>query len=93
MTWKTASAIARLLFELVIKLQSKIKHLYIDEYQDTDSVQYQIAKFIAGGREDCLYLVGDPKQSIYRFRGAEPDVFFDTKKMFENDKNHDKYDI
>ena len=79
--------------DVVIKLQSKIKHLYIDEYQDTDSVQYKIAKFIAGDREDCLYLVGDPKQSIYRFRGAEPDVFFDTKKMFENDKNHYKYDI
>ncbi len=78
--------------EVVNKLQNKIKHLYIDEYQDTDSVQYQIAKLIAGNREDCLYLVGDPKQSIYRFRGAEPDVFFETKQVFLDDKEHKSYD-
>ena len=76
------------------KIRNKIKHLYIDEYQDTDSVQYQIANMIAEGREDCLYLVGDPKQSIYRFRGAEPDVFFETKKDYQkNKKTHDIYTL
>ena len=73
--------------EVVKKLQKKIKHLYIDEYQDTDSLQYEIAKLIAADREDCLYLVGDPKQSIYRFRGAEPDVFFNTKDTFIKNKD------
>ena len=80
--------------EVVKKLQKKIKHLYIDEYQDTDSLQYEIAKLIAADREDCLYLVGDPKQSIYRFRGAEPDVFFNTKDTFINNKDKcDTYNL
>ncbi len=76
------------------KLRNKIKHLYIDEYQDTDSVQYKIANMISKGREDCLYLVGDPKQSIYRFRGAEPDVFFSTKNDYVTNPNtHDIYTL
>ena len=80
--------------DVVNKLQKKIKHLYIDEYQDTDSLQYEIAKLIAADREDCLYLVGDPKQSIYRFRGAEPDVFFNTKDTFINNKDKcDTYNL
>ena len=68
------------------KTKAKIKRLFIDEYQDTDSLQYKIASKIADGKPDCLYLVGDPKQSIYRFRGAEPDVFFTTKDEFEKQK-------
>lgn len=76
------------------KIRQKIKHLYIDEYQDTDSIQYEIAKLIAGNRDDCLYLVGDPKQSIYRFRGAEPDVFFNTKQTYiDAHSGHDIYNL
>ena len=74
--------------DVLAKTQEKIKKLFIDEYQDTDSLQYQIASLIAGSRSDCLYIVGDPKQSIYRFRGAEPDVFFDTKDQFAKDPNN-----
>lgn len=45
----------------------------IDEFQDTDPVQYRIFRAIYGGRREPLFLIGDPKQSIYKFRGA--DVF------------------
>ena len=80
--------------DVLAKTSNKIKRLFIDEYQDTDSLQYQIASLIAGLRNDCLYLVGDPKQSIYRFRGAEPDVFFDTKDLFAADqKGHVIYNL
>ena len=80
--------------DVLAKASKKIKRLFIDEYQDTDSLQYQIASLIAGNRSDCLYLVGDPKQSIYRFRGAEPDVFFDTKDLFAaNQNDHVIYDL
>ncbi|MCR5348178.1 MAG: UvrD-helicase domain-containing protein [Bacilli bacterium] len=76
------------------KVRESITHLYIDEYQDTDSVQYSIAQLIAKGRKDCLYLVGDPKQSIYRFRGAEPDVFFSTKDEFaKSPATHDIHSL
>lgn len=68
------------------KTRARVKRLFIDEYQDTDSLQYEIASMIADGKNDCLYLVGDPKQSIYRFRGAEPEVFFSTKDEFLDKK-------
>ncbi|MBW2261264.1 MAG: exodeoxyribonuclease V subunit beta [Deltaproteobacteria bacterium] len=45
----------------------------IDEFQDTDPVQYEIFGRVYGGTESSLFLIGDPKQSIYAFRGA--DVF------------------
>ncbi len=80
--------------DVLSKTSQKIKRLFIDEYQDTDSLQYEIASMIAGKRPDVLYIVGDPKQSIYRFRGAEPDVFFNTKDEFANDLNsHALYDL
>ena len=53
-----------------------IRHLLIDEFQDTDHRQYELATLLAetpNGPE--LFIVGDAKQSIYYFRGAEVDVF------------------
>ncbi|MBR2616454.1 MAG: UvrD-helicase domain-containing protein [Clostridia bacterium] len=47
--------------------------VFVDEYQDTNEVQDMLFRAIAG--EDKLFVVGDPKQSIYRFRGAEPRIF------------------
>lgn len=71
------------------KLQKKYKHLYVDEYQDTDHLQMEIAKLLTIDGEhfnnSALYVVGDPKQSIYRFRGAEPQVFFETRKLFDQE--------
>lgn len=52
-------------------MRDKYKAVLIDEFQDTDSIQYDIFKELfdySGGR---LFLIGDPKQSIYRFRGAD----------------------
>lgn len=44
----------------------------IDEFQDTDPVQYRIFRQVYLNRDDCvLFLIGDPKQAIYRFRGAD----------------------
>ena len=55
---------------------SEFKHLLVDEFQDTNREQWQIisalAKLEDGG---SLFLVGDPKQSIYQFRGADVSVF------------------
>ena len=56
--------------EILADLQSRVKYIMVDEYQDTNYVQEQIAFMIAGeGRNICA--VGDDDQSIYRFRGAE----------------------
>lgn len=50
----------------------------IDEFQDTDPVQFKIFRELFGmGEKHRLYLIGDPKQSIYRFRGADLEAYFD----------------
>ena len=43
---------------------------FSDEYQDVNPVQARIVRVLAGDRPNSLFAVGDPKQSIYRFRGA-----------------------
>ncbi len=54
--------------------------IFIDEYQDVDRVQDLIFSSIA--KPTARFMVGDIKQSIYRFRGAEPDVFAEYRKKF-----------
>ncbi|MBR2131921.1 MAG: UvrD-helicase domain-containing protein, partial [Oscillospiraceae bacterium] len=49
--------------------QKKFRYVLIDEYQDTNHMQYLLARLLAGGREN-ICVVGDDDQSIYRFRGA-----------------------
>lgn len=68
--------------------REKFQCIYVDEFQDTDHVQDAFIRMLAetsdksGLRDGALFVVGDPKQSIYRFRGAEPQVYFDTKNYF-----------
>ncbi len=68
------------------RLDQRLRHLLIDEFQDTNPQQWQVlhgwlSSYVgAGGGASgqqglALFIVGDPKQSIYRFRGAEPRVF------------------
>ena len=51
--------------------QRRYRWVLVDEFQDTNRVQYAIARTLGGGVEKNLCVVGDPDQSIYRFRGAE----------------------
>ncbi len=48
----------------------------IDEFQDTDSEQWFIFSTLFGGKDHYLYLIGDPKQAIYKFRGADIHSYF-----------------
>lgn len=55
---------------------SEFKHLLVDEFQDTNRAQWQIIQALADlNRGGSLFVVGDPKQSIYQFRGADVSVF------------------
>ncbi len=63
-----------------IEYAEKFSQIYIDEYQDVDLMQDQI--FCAISKPRARFMVGDIKQSIYGFRGAEPDVFANYKKTF-----------
>ena len=69
------------------RITSELDALFVDEYQDSNGVQDLIFKSVT--REDNLFIVGDPKQSIYRFRGAEPKIFSDYKKNLEVYKEGD----
>jgi exodeoxyribonuclease V beta subunit len=57
--------------DLAIAIRRKYRAALIDEFQDTDPVQYSIFQSIFGRGGSILFLVGDPKQSIYGFRGAD----------------------
>ncbi len=52
----------------------RLRHILLDEAQDTDELQYDIVARLHEGGES-LFIVGDPRQAIYEFRGANPDVF------------------
>ncbi|HED4437238.1 TPA: DNA helicase Rep [Pasteurella multocida] len=53
------------------KWQQKIRYLLVDEYQDTNTSQYELIKLLVGERA-CFTVVGDDDQSIYSWRGAQP---------------------
>ena len=68
------------------RLDARLRHVLIDEFQDTSNLQWQallgwLSSYAGAGggasgqRPLSVFIVGDPKQSIYRFRGAEPRVF------------------
>lgn len=60
---------------------AEIQHLLMDEFQDTDHAQLGIAEALCGcARGPQLFVVGDAKQSIYRFRGAEVEVFREERE-------------
>jgi exodeoxyribonuclease V beta subunit len=53
----------------------------IDEFQDTDPAQYEIFRTIFGSKEHRLFLIGDPKQAIYGFRGADVFTYFQANTL------------
>ena len=74
-------------------LRAQFRHLLLDEFQDTDPIQIELALRIAGGDRfeagdevpydvpgGSLFVVGDPKQSIYRFRRADITRYLQTKE-------------
>src|SRR3984885_8949832 len=71
--------------ESLHKFQHKFKYIMIDEYQDTNAVQYQITKLLAAAHEN-ICVVGDDAQSIYSFRGATIENILQFQKDYEDVK-------
>ncbi|MFC1538142.1 UvrD-helicase domain-containing protein [Candidatus Latescibacterota bacterium] len=61
-------------------LAQKYRHILVDEFQDTDGIQMDILRMITGNSSASLFTVGDSKQSIFRFRGADVTVFDSFKQ-------------
>ena len=66
-------------------LQEKYEEVYTDEYQDTDFVQEYILSAVS--RENNRFMVGDIKQSIYKFRQARPEIFNKKYETYDNSEN------
>lgn len=62
-------------------LSNRFQVALIDEFQDTDSAQYRIFSTLFGGtnKDHFLFLIGDPKQAIYKFRGADIYAYFQAR--------------
>jgi len=71
--------------EMLSKYQRKFQYILIDEYQDTNPVQYQISKLLAAMHEN-ICVVGDDAQSIYSFRGATIENILQFQKDYDDVK-------
>lgn len=80
--------------KLIRHIANRHKYYLIDEFQDTDSLQSEIFFYLSSDdpkerwvdcvpRKGSLFIVGDPKQSIYRFRGADVSSFLKVKNLFD----------
>jgi exodeoxyribonuclease V beta subunit len=65
---------------LAAALRIQYKAALIDEFQDTDPLQYEIFHDVFAGLENFLFLIGDPKQAIYGFRGADIFTYLDASR-------------
>lgn len=80
--------------EIALKYQNKFDEIAIDEYQDSNMVQEYILTTIS--RKNNIFMVGDVKQSIYKFRQAMPELFLEkyaTYKLKENKQETDNLKI
>jgi len=71
--------------EILENYQNKFRYILVDEYQDINFAQYQLVKLLSG-KYNNLFVVGDPDQSIYKFRGAD----LNNILRFEHDFPHSK---
>ena len=64
-------------------LRTKYTRIFVDEFQDTDPVQAEILLLLADDVPGKLFIVGDPKQAIYRFRGTDVGTYWDVSRRIE----------
>lgn len=71
--------------DILKKWQQKYTYILIDEFQDINQVQYDVIRMLAAPQNN-LFIVGDDDQSIYKFRGARPEIMLGFKKDYEDAK-------
>ncbi|ODN43769.1 UvrD-helicase domain-containing protein [Piscirickettsia litoralis] len=76
--------------DLALALDYKVSHLLCDEFQDTSKVQLRLFELLSAGWQQgdgrTLFFVGDPMQSIYRFRHAEVEIFLEVRNKGLSEK-------
>lgn len=76
--------------EIRKEISNSFKEIMIDEYQDTNDIQEELISLISNNN---IYMVGDVKQSIYRFRNANPYIFKDKYDKYSKNNNGIKIDL
>lgn len=71
--------------DIRIDYQRKFRYVMVDEYQDTNHMQYLLTSLLAGGHEN-ICVVGDDDQSIYRFRGATIENILNFEKQYKSSR-------
>ncbi|MBQ1687908.1 MAG: ATP-dependent helicase [Lachnospiraceae bacterium] len=71
--------------DILAQWQKQFTYILIDEFQDINKVQYDIIRMLAKP-EDNLFIVGDDDQSIYRFRGAKPEIMLQFEQVYPKAK-------
>lgn len=74
--------------ELLEKTRTHYKWILVDECQDINGIQYEILKLLAPGRESNIFMIGDPNQAIYGFRGADSSLIHNFYKDYEPERYH-----
>ncbi|MFA5627279.1 MAG: exodeoxyribonuclease V subunit beta [Thiohalomonadaceae bacterium] len=75
--------------ELATRIRQRYPVAMIDEFQDTDPIQYRIFNSIYQQQDECgLFLIGDPKQAIYSFRGADIFTYMQARADTDADTGH-----
>ncbi len=70
-------------------VRSRFSAVLVDEFQDTDRLQYGIFRRLFADREDIFFaMIGDPKQAIYRFRGGDIHAYLDAKRAAPKQNRH-----
>jgi len=67
------------------EISQSYKHIFVDEYQDVNNIQEAIINSLWNEKYNTLFLVGDPKQSIYRFRNTNPQIMINKLESFCGD--------
>lgn len=71
--------------DILAAWQKKYQYILIDEFQDINKIQYDVMKMLAGEKKN-VFAVGDDDQSIYRFRGAKPEIMLHFREDFKGAK-------
>ena len=71
--------------DVLKKWSSKFIYIHVDEFQDIDKTQYELIKLLSS-THDNVYVVGDPDQTIYTWRGADVNIIVNFDKDFKNTK-------
>ncbi len=69
--------------DILAAWQQRFSHILVDEFQDINPIQYDVVRMLARP-EDNLFIVGDDDQSIYRFRGAHPEIMLHFPEDYPN---------